>query len=245
MGASSIHNIAIIGAVIWFCLNGLLWYVRPSNSYWLIGSAIVFTEETDTAGLQVVSMPVGASGASPTATITGRSTNNVGVGQYKGGALVGTDNSAATKTWIYHAAKGKNFDQASSYHQVAALSGEGLLGMSGDVLLTNKAKSNAVMLRVFNGTKFGTAHKVPHVHGGLGTWFTVDQDPSGHVHVFAIMSTASYELVEVSTSNGGKTWSAAAKLGNGIHSVFLSAAVNAKGKGMVLGNTPAWGYPVP
>jgi len=41
MGASSIHNIAIVGAVIWFCLNGLLWYVRPSNSYWLIGSAIL------------------------------------------------------------------------------------------------------------------------------------------------------------------------------------------------------------
>jgi hypothetical protein len=37
----------------------------------------------------------------------------------------------------------------------------------------------------------------------------------------------------------------AARLGNGINSVFLSAALNAKGRGMVLGNTPAWGYPVP
>jgi len=41
MGASSIHTVAVVGAVIWFCLNGLLWYVRPSNSYWLIGSAIL------------------------------------------------------------------------------------------------------------------------------------------------------------------------------------------------------------
>jgi hypothetical protein len=42
MGASSsIHAVAVVGAVIWFCLNGLLWYVRPSNSYWLIGSAIL------------------------------------------------------------------------------------------------------------------------------------------------------------------------------------------------------------
>jgi hypothetical protein len=36
-----IHALAIIGAVIWFGLNGLLWYAKPSNSMWLAGSAVL------------------------------------------------------------------------------------------------------------------------------------------------------------------------------------------------------------
>ena len=35
--ASSIHAVAIVAAVIRFCLNGLLWYLRPTDSYWLAG----------------------------------------------------------------------------------------------------------------------------------------------------------------------------------------------------------------
>jgi hypothetical protein len=34
-----IHVVAIIGAVIWFMLNGLLWYAKPAELYWLAGSA--------------------------------------------------------------------------------------------------------------------------------------------------------------------------------------------------------------
>jgi hypothetical protein len=34
-----IHVVAIIGAVIWFMLNGLLWYAKPPELYWLAGSA--------------------------------------------------------------------------------------------------------------------------------------------------------------------------------------------------------------
>lgn len=211
----------------------------------LIGTQLLFTEQTNSSGLQVVSVPLSASAPGATATISTRATNAVGVGQYKGGALVGTDNASGSATYLYYAAKGKNFDLASSYHQVATFSGESLLGMSGSALLTNKSKGNKVLLRIFNGSSFGPARTVAHVHGGIGTWFTVNQDPIGHVHVFAIMQSALYQLLEVSTSNGGKTWTSAARLGNGINSVYLSAALSAKGKGLVLGNTPAWGYPVP
>jgi hypothetical protein len=35
-----IRAVAIIGIVIWFGLIGLLWYVRPSDLLWLLGSAI-------------------------------------------------------------------------------------------------------------------------------------------------------------------------------------------------------------
>jgi hypothetical protein len=34
-----IHTVALIGAVIWFGLNGLLWYTKPSDLLWLFGSA--------------------------------------------------------------------------------------------------------------------------------------------------------------------------------------------------------------
>ena len=35
--ASSIHAVAIVAAVIRFCLNGLLWYLRPTDFYRLAG----------------------------------------------------------------------------------------------------------------------------------------------------------------------------------------------------------------
>ena len=35
------HAAAIIAAVIWFALNGLLWYAKPSDVLWLLGSAIL------------------------------------------------------------------------------------------------------------------------------------------------------------------------------------------------------------
>jgi hypothetical protein len=36
-----LHVLAILGAVVWFGLDGLLWYARPSDLVWLIGSAIL------------------------------------------------------------------------------------------------------------------------------------------------------------------------------------------------------------
>ncbi len=212
----------------------------------LIGSQVLYTAGNDAGGLQVVSFPVGASSPSPTATIVNRAASDVALGQYKGGALAGMDFSGTpVTTYVYYAAKGKNFDVGSSYHSVAKFAGESLLAMSGGALLTDRAKDGVVRLRMFNGTKFGSPHAVAHVHGGLGTWLTVNQDPSGHVHVFAVLASASYHMLEVSTSNGGTSWSSAIDLGNAISTVYLSAAVNSAGKGLVLGNSPAWGYPVP
>lgn len=36
-----IHVVALIGAVIWFGLVGLLWYIKPGDVYWLLGSAVL------------------------------------------------------------------------------------------------------------------------------------------------------------------------------------------------------------
>jgi hypothetical protein len=36
-----IHAVALIGAVFWLGLVGLLWYVKPGDLYWLLGSAVL------------------------------------------------------------------------------------------------------------------------------------------------------------------------------------------------------------
>jgi hypothetical protein len=36
-----IHVAALAGAIIWLGLNGLLWYMRPSDLSWLLGSSIL------------------------------------------------------------------------------------------------------------------------------------------------------------------------------------------------------------
>jgi hypothetical protein len=33
--------LAILSCVLWFALNGLLWYARPSPTTWLLGSAVL------------------------------------------------------------------------------------------------------------------------------------------------------------------------------------------------------------
>jgi hypothetical protein len=36
-----LHAVALLGAIVWFGLNGLLWYAKPSDFVWLAGSAIL------------------------------------------------------------------------------------------------------------------------------------------------------------------------------------------------------------
>jgi hypothetical protein len=36
-----LHAVALLGAVVWFGLNGLLWSAKPSDLVWLAGSAIL------------------------------------------------------------------------------------------------------------------------------------------------------------------------------------------------------------
>jgi len=64
-------------------------------------------------------------------------------------------------------------------------------------------------------------------------------------HVFSSGTYESgplYDLIDLSTSQGTH-WSSL-DLGNGINSTSFTAALNNRGAGLVLGSTPAWGYPV-
>ena len=129
---------------------------------------------------------------------------------------------------------------------MATISGESVIGMSGNALLTEQTSGKEKLeLRFFNGTTFGSAHAVPGGAGGGPEWFTIDKDPGGVTHVFLSDDRTSpiYELLEVSTTTGSH-WTSPAELGNGTTSDTFYAGLDKHGTGLVLGVTPARGYPV-
>ena len=176
---------------------------------------------------------------------------DIGVGAYKGGALVASQYDGSVDDWTYvdYAPAGEDFNASGSYHSVAKFQNEELVGISGDALLTEATTGTGVLkLRLFNGTTFGAAHVVP-ASGGYGpAWFYFDQDPSGRSHVFSDRSDApvSYDLYMQTTSTGA-AWTGKEDLGNGIDSDYFGSALDSIGSGLVVGTTdhePVWIYPV-
>jgi hypothetical protein len=218
------------------------------NTAELLDGDIVFMTGDNGGGAQVESVPVNASGPpAQIATAISQEAFDVGVGSYRGGALIAADDLTSDYTTrVAYASRGKNFDASSSYAGVGTFAHEQLIGISGNALLTAKTTgNNALELRLFNGKSFGPAHAVPHTAGGGPEWFAIDTDPSGRVHVFNESTHFSpiYDLFEESTSTGA-SWSAPLNLGNAIDSTVFGVALDAHGSGLVLGTDPAIGYPV-
>jgi hypothetical protein len=214
----------------------------------LIGNQILFSPGDDHDGTEVEAIPVTASGPpASTAIPNAKVAYDIGDGSYRGGALVASDNLTSDyTTYVEYAPSGDNFNATGSYHNVGSFAHEQLIGISGDALLTEKTTgTESLELRLFNGTGFGAPHAVPGDSGTGPGWFTVEQDPSGRVHVFSsrAFSPVSYDLYEVSTVNGS-AWSAAVNLGNAIVNDYFNATLDRSGSGLVLGTYPAWGYPV-
>jgi hypothetical protein len=215
----------------------------------LIGGQIVFASGGHD-GAQVESIPVGAAGPpAETATPITAVSYGIGVGSYKGGALIASDfDGSVNNTYVAYASAGKNFNASGSYHNVGRFGNETFVGMSGDALLT-EAPSGALKVRLFNGTTFGAAHVVPAL-GELGgpAWWSLDQDPRGRVHVFSARAFApvSYALYLQSSSTGA-SWSSPVNLGNAITSDDFGSALDSIGSGVVVGTNdhePVWVYPV-
>lgn len=216
----------------------------------LIGTRIVFTALDDNSGTQVESIGVTATGP-PRAIATARTKSAfaAAIGQYKGGVLVGSDflGSRTTTTYVEYAPKGKDFNASASYRKVATFSGEHLLAMSGDALLTMQVAHHdtAVLLRKFNGRGFGPAHVVPDTRGGGPELFTLFTEPSGSVHVFSVRGLfRTYDLIEETTSSGA-SWSGPRDLGSATRNNYFDVGLSSRGSGIVLGTDPAWAYPVP
>jgi hypothetical protein len=213
----------------------------------LIGNDIVFSAGGGGGGANVESIPVNASGPpSSTAVAIKKTSYGNAVGSYKGGALIGSDYLGADyTTYAAYAPSGDDFNSSASYHAVGSFPHEQLIGMSGDALLTIQTTGKqSVLLRLFNGSKFGPAHVVPGTNGGGPQWFTLDQDPSGTTHVFSSRAAVkTYDLIEVSTTDGSH-WSRGRNLGNAERSNGFAAGLGADGTGLILGTSPPWGYPV-
>jgi hypothetical protein len=216
----------------------------------LVGSQVVFAQASPGSGAQVQSISV-TSPAPPasTAIATPKPPTDVAVGSYHNGALVASDYDGPSfyETYVGYAASGSQFGVSSSYKQVGAFGKEQLIGMSGDALLTIQDDGHtSVELRLFNGKGFSPAESVPGTTGGGPEWFAVDQDPSGAVHVFSErgLATPIYDLIENTTTNGGKSWSAPVDLGNAIDDTGFAAALDSHGSGLVLGTSDPLAYPV-
>jgi hypothetical protein len=215
----------------------------------LVGSQLVFTSGDDHDGTEVESISVNSPVSTPSTVVRSKVAYDASVGSYRGGVLLGADflGSASYKTYVEYAKSGGNFNAAGSYRSVGAFAKEQLIGLSGNALLTLQDDGHsAVKLRLFNGTGFSAAHSVPGTAGGGPESFSVEQDPSGAVHVFSVrgLASPSYDLIERSTSNGGKTWSGRVDLGNAIDDNGFSAALDSHGAGLVLGAGEALAYPV-
>jgi hypothetical protein len=217
------------------------------NAAALIGSDIIFSESY-TGGAYVESIPVDASGPpASTATATAKAASDIGDGTYAGGALVASDYlSTDYTTYVAFAPSGKNFNESSSYHNVGVFPHEQLIGISGGALLTIQTTGKQDLeLRLFNGTGFGPAHVVPNHGGGGPGAYAIDQDGNGVVHVFTDTSRSAptYHLFEVSSLSGA-TWSTPVDLGDAVQVNLFGVALDTTGSGLVLGTSPAWGYPV-
>jgi hypothetical protein len=225
--------------------------VEVSGVAALIGGQIVYASGGHD-GAQVESVPVAASGPpAETATPIAAVSYDIGVGAYKGGALVASQYDGSSTDWTYvdYAPAGKNFNASGSYHSVAKFQNEELVGISGNALLTETV-SGALKLRLFNGATFGAAHVVPALAKQLGgpAWWYLDQDPAGRTHVFSDRAFApvSYDLY-MQTTSAGASWSSPFNLGNAIESDYFGGALDSIGSGLVVGTTdhePVWIYPV-
>jgi hypothetical protein len=212
----------------------------------LVGEDIVWVAAGNSIQVQSVSA---ASPSAPgsVATMSVPGSVNAAIGKYKSGVLIGSDNDGSGPTDVEYAPAGDDFNVSSSYHSVGKFSGEAEVAMSGDALLTVQTSGKEDMLiRFFNGTSFSAPHVVPGTKGcDLGCWVTMDQVSGGKTYFFSETSHSKplYDLFEVSTSNGTH-WSSAINLGDAIQNNVFASAVDSSGSGLVLGNAPAWGYPV-
>jgi hypothetical protein len=229
-----------------FTTLGRVGSIGLSSAALIDGNIVFGTSGSD--GTQVESIADDATTPGSVATLTSGASYGMAIGSYKNGALVASQSGSDT-TSVKYAKAGDPFGVAGSYSAVGSFANEEILAMSGSALLTlqETGKYN-VLLRIFNGTSFGSAHVVPGDSDfGGPVDYTVDQDAGKGIHVFNVMARKSYDMFEQSTRSG-KTWTSPVKLGNAINSGYFNPGLDATGSGIVLGvaigHGKAIAYPV-
>jgi hypothetical protein len=169
---------------------------------------------------------------------------NVAITSYHGGVLVAEDN--LTNTRVEYAPAGSGLNSSSSYKTVGSFNNEQTVAISGDALLTDPGGSltGGERLRLFNGTSFGPAYRVPEPKSPDDGYFA-EEVTDNVVHVFFIARRSGYDLMTESTTNG-KVWSPLEQLSSAIDSDALSPVLDPLGNGVVFENdgTPLFAQPI-
>lgn len=162
-----------------------------------------------------------------------------GLGSYKGGVIAaGSDSDDVTLA---------SFATAGStvFQPVGQFSGEQLITVSGQAMLTQQTSgSQSLVLRLFNGTGFGSASVVPDSGGGGPNWNTACETPDGTTFVFTERNQDSYDL-EMQSTASGSAWTPRTNLGGAIANNEFAAAVDSSDSGVVVGTSgPVNVFPV-
>jgi len=215
-----------------------------------VGGNIVFIGGDPHSGTQVASIPDDATAPQlGFDQVTATAPSDVAISAYKNGVLAGSDvlSKGHYTTKVDYASSGTDFN-TGPYTKVGTFKDEFIVGMSGSALLTGQDNGKGhLLLRLFNGTSYGSPHAVPGYKGvSLGLWATIDRDASGVTHIFAESTSVGpiYDLLETSTRSG-TSWSGRTDLGNAIDNNTFGVSLDSTGSGMVLGGSgKEFGYPV-
>jgi hypothetical protein len=175
------------------------------------GQLVVANGPSSTFHVQALP-PVPTTPVSTDATPNNREVGDSSITTYDGGILVASDDIHGN-TVVEYAKSGSNYNDSSSYKSVAIINKEDLSGLAGNALLTDPGGSltGGERIRFFNGSSFGTWHKVPEPTGGDDGSFTLAETPKttskdapagSLVHIFFENRRHSYDVYSETTTNG-------------------------------------------
>jgi len=196
-------------------------------------------------GLDVEAFPPNPSSVE-TAQASPRSGDDGGTGlsTYDNGVLLASDN--LTNTYVEYAPSGSDFNSSGAYGSVGTFKKETVIALSGNALLTdiNGSLTGAVNLRFFNGSSFGSAHRVPVPKNPDVGYFAM-QDVGGTVHIFFEDRRNGYDITS-ETTRDGVHWSGLSVYNSAITSAQLVPVLGSIGSGVCFeaDSKPLYGQPI-
>jgi len=163
---------------------------------------------------------------------------------FHGGVLVASDN--LKNAYVEYAKAGSGLNTSASYKRVGTFGNELVTAVSGNALLTDPGGSitGGERLRLFNGTAFGPARRVPDTREGDDGYFAM-QVVGAAVHVFFLGRRNGYDVFEETTTDGVH-WSPLHQFGSAIGSTSLMPVLGASGSGVLYATagTPLLAQPI-
>lgn len=224
----------------------------PAGTLGGVGSAVydngqIVVGEGENGGYtNIQSFPVDPGTASTAIATVGSSVDayDTSLTRYGSGVLVASDDS--TTTHVEFDSTGTSFNSSSSWHAVGIFHGSDTTALSDNALLTDPGGSitGGEQLRIFTGTKFLAAHRVPDSKAGDDGYFSM-QKAGGAVHVFFEGRRDGYDLISETTTNGA-AWSPQHLYGSAVRESYLAPVLGPTGAGLVFESdgTPMLAQPI-